>query len=107
MNTENEGPAAVGRAVKRLKEEDQREAALSQELAGAVAKQLTPALPDEPLIYTNALAGTLIAEQTKLNDVVADLDRQIAELNAKRTNAMRASSMISAALMAGEKGRDG
>lgn len=56
--------------------------------------------------HSNALAGRLIAEERALIEIVADIDAKIADLQAQRTDAMLAHSMISHALGAGQRGRE-
>lgn len=76
----------------------------------AIAKALAAGIAGKARTFnthSQALAGRLIAEERALNEIVADIDAKLAELNEQRTDAMLAHSMISHALIAAQKGQAG
>lgn len=57
--------------------------------------------------FTHAIDALFAAQELTIKAQVADIDAKIAALNAERTNAMLAFSMLSAGRMAKEKGASG
>lgn len=70
----------------------------------AIAKALNDRQAPVFSTYSDGFLATCAAEEMRLKDAVADIDAQIAGLNAQRTNAMLAFSMVQAARLAREKG---
>lgn len=64
----------------------------------AVGEALSKSMAPIFNTHSQALAGRLIAEEKALINIVGDIDRRIAELNAERDDAMLAHSGISKAL---------
>lgn len=97
MSTESRSTSAVAAARNAAADEE-----TSQQLQDAVSDGIA-APPPVFNTHSTALAAKLNAEAEGYKNQVADIDAQIATLNAQRTDLMLAYSMLSAAMAARER----